>query len=190
MTPGDLISLMAHALKLRESTVSAHYRKLREAGLVTKKGRGRGSPESTANDAAALLLSILASDTAVSAAEAFRQFAGLRSRASTNGDIPDFNGMSLIEAITALLATKDFLSASGELRLVIAPRQRAAHILLGDRRLDFVVPEAGHESRTAERAVYESFGPLAGDEAGISDGLQTFASVAKAELRVLSAGLE
>ena len=189
MTPGDLIASMARALKLKESTVSAHYRKLREAGLVSRKGRGRGSPESTVTDAAALLISILVADTAVAAAESFRQFAGLHSPVLSEANLKAFSGVPLIEAVVTLLVTRQLTEGGQEVRLVAANRQQTAQILLDGYQIDFEVPAQHDESLSADRAVYESFGPLLGGDGGISGGLQTFSSVTTAELRALSDAL-
>lgn len=57
-SPGELIKAVADVLHIPEVTVSSYYRNLREAGHVTKGGRGRSAPRMTANDAAQLLIAI------------------------------------------------------------------------------------------------------------------------------------
>jgi hypothetical protein len=76
-TPGQLIDAFADALALPRSLVEANYRSLRTEGRVTKGGRGRSAPTSTPKDAAALLIALLASETAVNADQAFMEFASL-----------------------------------------------------------------------------------------------------------------
>jgi len=55
-TPGELIKTTASVLGLSEATATTYYRSLREAGLVTKGGRGPSAPNMTARDAAQLLI--------------------------------------------------------------------------------------------------------------------------------------
>jgi DNA-binding transcriptional ArsR family regulator len=57
-SPGELVQVTAHSLGIEEGTVASHYRALREAGLVTKAGRGPSAPAMTPADAAALLISV------------------------------------------------------------------------------------------------------------------------------------
>jgi len=76
-TPGELIGTVARALDVSEVTVGVYYRKLREAGLVTKGGRGRSAPRSTHLDATRLLIAILTSDTGKDAAAETERFGGL-----------------------------------------------------------------------------------------------------------------
>lgn len=78
-TPGELVRAVAAALDISDVTVGVYYRKLREAGLVTKGGRGRSAPALSYLDGARLLLSLLASETGVNAATEAQKFAILRS---------------------------------------------------------------------------------------------------------------
>jgi hypothetical protein len=62
MTPNSLVGLTARLLGLPVSTVRNVDRQLMEAGLRTKKGRGRGSALMSPSDAATLLIALAASD--------------------------------------------------------------------------------------------------------------------------------
>lgn len=57
-TPGELVSRLAEVLAVSEVTLGSYYRNLREAGLVTKGGRGRSAAQMTAKDAAHLLMAV------------------------------------------------------------------------------------------------------------------------------------
>ena len=57
-TPGELIKAVADVLHVPEVTISSYYRSLREAGFVTKGGRGRSAAQMTAADAAHLLMAV------------------------------------------------------------------------------------------------------------------------------------
>ena len=57
--------------------VSAYAKALREAGLINSKGRGTSAAEMTANDAAALLVAILASISIAGSAEIARKILNL-----------------------------------------------------------------------------------------------------------------
>jgi hypothetical protein len=69
-TPGDLVRIFAEEFRVPSVTVSGYYRALREAALVTKGGRGRSAPTSTAKDAAALMVALLGAQSGVGADEA------------------------------------------------------------------------------------------------------------------------
>ena len=58
----DLVATMAQATGQREQSISQLARHLREAGLITQGGRGRGAAHMTPRDATNLLLGVLASD--------------------------------------------------------------------------------------------------------------------------------
>src|SRR5579864_4088243 len=114
-TPGELIRICADALCLSEVTVAAHYRNLREAGLVTKGGRGRSAPKSTVDDAAMLLVALLGAESGVQAAEAVRWFADLGAIAEfeigdeidakqTAVDLSKFADVPFTEAVARLLS--------------------------------------------------------------------------------------
>lgn len=69
-TAGELIRLTADALQVPEATVTSYHRMLREAGLLTKGGRGRNAPQMSATDVARLLLAMLGSDALAETVEA------------------------------------------------------------------------------------------------------------------------
>ncbi|MFG1202223.1 hypothetical protein V5F29_07485 [Xanthobacter aminoxidans] len=68
-SPGDLVAAVAAVLGYPLVTISTYYRYLREAGLVTKGGRGPSAAQMSPRDAALLLLAVAASDEAKTAAE-------------------------------------------------------------------------------------------------------------------------
>lgn len=55
-TPGELIKAVSAVLGIPEATATTYYRSLREAGLVTRGGRGPSAPNMTPRDAAQLLI--------------------------------------------------------------------------------------------------------------------------------------
>lgn len=57
-TPGELIKTVADVLYVPEVTVASYYRSLREAGLVTKGGRGPSAAQMKPSDAAKLLSAV------------------------------------------------------------------------------------------------------------------------------------
>jgi len=67
---------MSAALRMPEVTVGSYYRKLREAELLSKSGRGRSAAETTPLDAARLLIGILSSSTIKDVEAAMTLFAG------------------------------------------------------------------------------------------------------------------
>lgn len=73
----ELNQVMADALTFPLPTVSIFSRRLREAGLISKKGRGRGAAHATALDGARLLIPLLANSSAAQAPECVRDFGGL-----------------------------------------------------------------------------------------------------------------
>lgn len=58
-TAGEMTSMFAEALVVTEAQVAARYRALREAGLVSKGGRGAFAPQMTALDASRLLIAVM-----------------------------------------------------------------------------------------------------------------------------------
>jgi len=77
-TPGELVKVTATVLGLPEAYVASTYRMLREAGLVTKGGRGPSAAKMTARDAATLLGGILGTGQIVDAANAVGRFLNMR----------------------------------------------------------------------------------------------------------------
>lgn len=63
-TPRDLIKITSKVTRIPEVTVSTYYKKLREAGLVTKSGRGRSAAKMLPRDAATLVVGLAMSATA------------------------------------------------------------------------------------------------------------------------------
>lgn len=57
-TPGELIKVVASATGVAEATVTTYHRSLREAGLVTKGGRGTSAARPTSQDAARVLIAV------------------------------------------------------------------------------------------------------------------------------------
>ena len=76
-TPGQLIAKISEDLNVPARTVTVYDRKLREAGLLSKFGRGRGSVHRSPLDTARILIAILGTDTPVRAAEVVKDFGAL-----------------------------------------------------------------------------------------------------------------
>jgi len=68
-TPGQLTKKVALTLGLEDASVANAWRVLREAGLVTKGGRGRSAATVTDRDAAILITALCGCDTVKGAAE-------------------------------------------------------------------------------------------------------------------------
>ncbi|WP_179379759.1 hypothetical protein [Jannaschia marina] len=68
-TPGQLTKKVAATLGVDETTAATAWRVLREAGEVTKGGRGRSAAQVTARDAAKLIFAICGSNTIKDAGE-------------------------------------------------------------------------------------------------------------------------
>jgi hypothetical protein len=68
LTPQGLVETVALHLGVPESRVKNYDRQLMEAGLRTKKGRGRGSAIMTMKDAAMLIIAIASTDEVSDAA--------------------------------------------------------------------------------------------------------------------------
>lgn len=77
-SPGELTKTVADVLGIDPTTVANIYRGLREAGLVTKGGRGRSAAVVSPRDAAMLLLGVCASDSVKDAPAAAQEYAALR----------------------------------------------------------------------------------------------------------------
>jgi hypothetical protein len=76
-TPGELVRTVASALDISEVTAGIYYRNLREAGLVTKGGRGRSAPSLTYLDASRLVIALMVADSAIHAARETRRYGRL-----------------------------------------------------------------------------------------------------------------
>ena len=73
-TPGQLIVKMSQVLSIPEATLTVFDRTLRDAGLLGKAGRGRGSVQRSPLDTARLLIAVLATNSPARAAEAVVDF--------------------------------------------------------------------------------------------------------------------
>ncbi len=128
-TSGELIEHFAKVLKLSPVTVAAHYRSLREAGLVTKGGRGRSAASMSWLDAGRLLLALMGSDTAVNAADAVRELGVLRQSFywAENENVPKVDLSDLLRGLTFDHAVARLLEFFYEER--VAQRAKLPHSL-------------------------------------------------------------
>ncbi|HVT26637.1 MAG TPA: hypothetical protein VHE81_01335 [Lacipirellulaceae bacterium] len=83
MTPGELVKAVAEVLGMPEMNVIYYDRKLVEAGLRSKHGRGRGAAHVTSRDAAHLLTSILGSMQVKDAVATVRRYSATRPEGGT-----------------------------------------------------------------------------------------------------------
>lgn len=70
----EMVSAYALVLGIERKTVKQYARTLREAGLLSQKGRGRGAAHASARDGAVLLLGLAASETAAGAPDAVHRY--------------------------------------------------------------------------------------------------------------------
>ncbi len=70
----EITAAYAVTLDAERKTVKGYARALREAGLLSQKGRGRGAAHASAKDGAVLLLGLSASETAAGSPEAVRRY--------------------------------------------------------------------------------------------------------------------
>jgi hypothetical protein len=73
----ELNKVTADALTFPLPTVTMYSRVLREAGLLSKKGRGRGAAHATSRDGARLLIALLVTPSPSQAAECVKDFGAL-----------------------------------------------------------------------------------------------------------------
>lgn len=90
-SPGELTKTVADVLGIDPTTVANIYRGLREAGLVTKGGRGRSAAVVSPRDAAMLLLGVCSSDSVKDAPAAAQEYAALRASIARLRDWSDVN---------------------------------------------------------------------------------------------------
>jgi hypothetical protein len=141
-TPGQLSRTVARLLGLSEPTVLVHDRNLAAAGLrTTTGGRGRSAAKMTPSDAAALLITAVASPSLRDSVETFQNYSGLfaqkgRLEILSNNEVvakealgtawdlrflpvPSLKNLSndhtLIQFLTAVIAA----AVSGELKLAV-----------------------------------------------------------------------
>jgi hypothetical protein len=79
-TFNDLVKAIAETEGMDRMTVRGIGIKVREAGMISKSGRGPSAAQMTAKDAAALLIGVNGTDLAKDAAGAVRAFCDLRLR--------------------------------------------------------------------------------------------------------------
>jgi hypothetical protein len=96
-TPGDLVKVTAAVLGLPEVYVHSIYRALREAGLVTKGGRGPSAARMSPKDAAALLVAILGTGQISASAETVKKFYETTPRIHTPQEERLYRGTKLPE---------------------------------------------------------------------------------------------
>lgn len=73
-TPGELVKKMSEVLTIPEPTMAMYDRALRDAGLLTKGGRGRSSAHRTPLDAARLLIAALVTTSPARAVDAVTDY--------------------------------------------------------------------------------------------------------------------
>src|SRR5215208_6268076 len=76
-TPGELITETARLLGLPENAILTPWRVLREAGAVSKGGRGKNAVHVTPADAANLLIAVCGDAPLKSVLENWREYAHL-----------------------------------------------------------------------------------------------------------------
>jgi hypothetical protein len=75
---GALVEIVADAEGVDSQRVAAFARSIREAGLITSRGRGPSAAEMSEADAANLLIAVNAAETARAAPDTVRRFRALR----------------------------------------------------------------------------------------------------------------
>lgn len=108
MTPADIQHLVADVLGVPFPTVAVYARFLREAGLITRGGRGRAAAKMGAGDAAALLAAVCSSQGPGEGPDALRRLDAMRRKSAvgdvfldgTGGQGPD---LGPVTAITTLI---------------------------------------------------------------------------------------
>ena len=125
--PRELVELIAEAVGIPATTLTVYDRTLLEAGLRSKRGRGRGAAEVTPRDAAHLLTAILASPMVKDSVQSVERYGATKPRQALD-DGGGFASLSIPE-LTALTAQSSFLDAlealiasiaSGSLREALA----------------------------------------------------------------------
>ncbi|MFN7231115.1 MAG: hypothetical protein ACK5U9_04745 [Brevundimonas sp.] len=107
-TPGQLKSTLARVFAYPESAIDYPWRALREAGLVTKGGRGRSAAKVTARDAARLVIAVAGSVPSSEVVASARRYGALAGDWSIqpNFSVPDWLSVSstLEDLLTAMIA--------------------------------------------------------------------------------------
>jgi hypothetical protein len=143
--PGELIVTMGDLLGWSTERVTYQYRLLREAGMVTKVGRGFSAAKVTAGDAAALLIAALGELPALdNGSTAWSQFAF--ARCETDLDMPYAQLVGHLDNLAALPREHTLLHALTAL-VEDAPTEDVNMIVtfvsrLGYARIQITLPEA------------------------------------------------
>lgn len=118
MVPTQLQQIVAEALDVPQPSVAFHARRLREAGFLTKGGRGRSAPSMRPTDAARLAFAVVASEQGMDSATVlhdFSEFATVPN--SCTGKIleqlggVDLNALAAVESLFRGLANGSFADA-------------------------------------------------------------------------------
>jgi hypothetical protein len=121
MNAGQLERFLRQFDGTPESDLDVRARKLRDAGLLPRDGRGAAAPDLNARDAAALLLGVAATNRAVEAADAVKYFGALAPAGGAQ------NGFaSSPDLLRAIAATLESVKLAGTVeRITIFHRPRA-----------------------------------------------------------------
>lgn len=188
---GDLICAVSDLVGLTDQAVAWQYRLLREAGMVSKAGRGRSAARMTPGDAAALLIAVLGEmpDPADRRLGVWEEYAFARCEGEpfslAGGYLPRLaalkKGHTLLQALEALI--DDAAVAEEGVRVMIAfvPRLAYATIHVSLREMDVEPSSAGLSSAADRRYLTTRAQP---DKA---EGLYSIRSISLPALRVLGA---
>lgn len=167
MTPGELVHLIAAVTRTPDSSVSAYYRALREADMVSRGGRGRSSVQSTLSDAGRLLLATMTVGTAPDAPRTVAALGGLPQKVKKDASWP--NASNFEAAIVELLSSQGVGSTNfASITVAVELRSLTARIELDGQRFDFGAPADGPDFATAARAAVDQVrGRVVGPESGI-----------------------
>jgi hypothetical protein len=168
-TSGELIGGFAEVLKISEAEVGFYYRNLREAGLMTRGGRGRSAPPMTSLDLARLLIAFLVTNVARKAPEAVNDFGQLSLQNALVPDkeaspfwIPNFTYLGRGHRFEAAIAELINKAASEELTGIlsnnktehlshflihVAENKIIASINIGNIENVYYLPETRHNNR-------------------------------------------
>lgn len=130
-TPGQFVAKLSEVLKISEATLTVYDRTLRDAGLLSKGGRGRGSIHRSPLDAARFLIALLVTPSPARAVDAVNDFGNL---VHEQDHIRDANRLTLDELWPAFRRGHTFEEA---LSCIIAG--------FGDQRFRDVLWDRGYE---------------------------------------------
>ena len=103
-TSGELIEIVATALRLPPETLTVHRRLLRDAGLLSKKGHGKAAARMTSYDAAAMVLAAAGSPFVKDSVETVRAFGSLETDRDVLTRLEANEGAPLARTLLAHLA--------------------------------------------------------------------------------------